>query len=108
MFLFKFTSFEKALDTLQNHRLPISNPKYFNDPFDSRIAVDDNDQDAIKLYKSWPPCTIPIGARGCYGNPYKEELNRYNRLIEDAVSGDDIRERRIDKINAFSEEVNAS
>lgn len=105
MFLFKFTSFEKALDILQNHRLPISNPKYFNDPFDSRIAVDDNDQDAIKLYKSWPPCTIPIGARGCYGNPYKEELNRYNRLIEDAVSGADIREIENWRIACFSRQT---
>ena len=105
MFLSKFTNYEKALDILQNLRLPISNPKYFNDPFDSRVAVDDNDQEALQLYNQWPRCTITIGARGCYGNPHEIELRRYSQLIEDAVSGADIREIENWRIACFSRQA---
>ena len=105
MSLLKFTNQKKALDILQNSRLLISNPKYFNDPFDSRAAVDDKDPEALRLYKSWPSCPIPLGARGCYSNPYIDETNRYNQLIDDAVSGADIPEIEKWRIACFSRQT---
>ena len=105
MSLFKFTSQKNALDILQNSRLLISNPKYFNDPFDSRVAVDDNDLEAKRLYNSWPRYPIPVGARGCYKNPHEDDLNRYSQLIEDAVSGADIPEIEKWRIACFSRQT---
>lgn len=105
MSLLKFTNQKKALDILQNSRFPISNPKYFNDPFDSRVAIDDNDLEAKRLYNSWPRCPISVGARGCYKNPYEDDLNRYSQLIEDAVSGVDTQEIEKWRIACFSRQT---
>ena len=90
MSLFRFMNYDNAMDVIQNQRLRISNPRYFNDPFDSRVAVDDNDPEFLKLINQWPRVRIPIGACGCYGNPHEREIEHYNKLIKDAVFNRDI------------------
>ena len=75
MSLFQFMKQYKAKDILQNKRLLVSNPKYFNDPFDSRVAVDDNDPEYLKISREWASCPIEIGVGFCCKNPYEKEFN---------------------------------
>ena len=81
MSLFQFMKQYKAKDILQNKRLLVSNPKYFNDPFDSRVAVDDNDPEYLKISREWASCPIEIGVGFCCKNPYEKEFNYYTKLI---------------------------
>ena len=100
--IFRFTTYENALEILRLQALPISNPKYFNDPFDSRAAVDDNDQEAIRLLRTWPSVPITIGVCGRYGNPYAQEIKKYNKLLNDVMNNADIPEIERWRIASFS------
>ena len=99
--IFRFTTYENALEILRLQALPISNPKYFNDPFDSRAAVDDNDKDALRLLKEGPAVPMVVGNMR-FDHPHKKELNAYSRLIEDAVNNADIPEIEQWRIASFS------
>lgn len=105
MSLFRFMNYDNAMDVIQNQRLRISNPRYFNDPFDSRVAVDDNDPEVLKLINQWPRVRIPIGACGCYGNPHEREIEHYNKLIKDAVFNRDICEIEKWRVACFSKQT---
>lgn len=100
--IFRFTTYENALEILRLQALPISNPKYFNDPFDSRAAVDDNDQEVIRLLRTWPSGPITIGVCGRYGNPYAQEIKKYNKLLNDVMNNADIPEIERWRIASFS------
>ena len=95
----------KAKDILQNKRLLVSNPKYFNDPFDSRVAVDDNDPEYLKISREWASCPIEIGVGFCCKNPYEKEFNYYTKLINDAVLNHDICEIEKWRIACFSKQT---
>ena len=99
--IFRFTTYEHALEILRLQALPTSNPKYFNDPFDSRAAVDDNDKDALRLLKEGPAVPMVVGNMR-FDHPHKKELNAYSRLIEDAVNNADIPEIERWRIASFS------
>ena len=105
MSLFRFMNYDNVMDVIKNQRLRISNPRYFNDPFDSRVAVDDRDPEVLELINKWPRVRIPIGACGCCGNPYEREIKHYNKLIEDAIYNRDICEIEKWRVACFSKQT---
>ncbi len=101
MSLYRFLSFENTCDTLKNMRLKLVSPKFFNDPFDCRCGVDDCDPDFINL-----PRNMRFGPGLCY-NAYGPEKKRFNKFIDDAVSGEDIAEIEKWRIVCFSKQTEA-
>ena len=42
--IYKYASFEDAIKTIQNNSIVLNNPSNYNDPFDSIIDIDINDE----------------------------------------------------------------
>lgn len=105
MTLYRFINIKKTIDILENMRLNLSNPLYFNDPFDCSLAVDDCDDEYISKYKEYGNMPIPCGNM-VFRNPYANEINAYTNLINKAVTGEDIGEKNKWRICCFSQQEN--
>lgn len=105
MSLYRFMNIEKTMDVLNNKRLTLSNPLYFNDPFDCSLAINDSDEEYIRKYEEYP--TVPIQCGNMiFKNPYTREINAYTNLINKAVVGKDIGEKEKWRICCFSQQQN--
>lgn len=52
-FIYKYTSLENAIKIIENESVILTNPKAFNDPFDSKLVIRKNEiDDAINLIKT--------------------------------------------------------
>ena len=103
MTLYRFINMKKAMDVLSNKRLTLSNPLYFNDPFDCSLAINDNDEEYISKYEEYPTVPIQCGSM-VFKNPYTREINAYTNLINKAVVGKDISEKEKWRICCFSQQ----
>ncbi len=106
MVLYRFMNIEKTIDILESKRLNLSNPLYFNDPFDCSLAINDRDEEYISKYREFrnmPP--IPCGNM-VYRSPYTYEIDTYTNLINKAVKGEDIGEKAQWRICCFSQQQN--
>lgn len=74
-----------GLDLLQTLRLRGSDPKYFNDPFDCRVSIDDNDKDFLKRAEMDMKYGLAFGKGGM-----SPAVRSYNNLIEVFVKGENI------------------
>ena len=53
-FIYKYTSLENAIKIIENESVILTNPKAFNDPFDSKLVIRENEiDDAINLIKNY-------------------------------------------------------
>lgn len=53
-FIYKYTSLENAIKIIENESVILTNPKTFNDPFDSKLVIRKNEiDDAINLIKNY-------------------------------------------------------
>lgn len=105
MTLYRFMDTEKTEDLLKNKRLMLSNPNYFNDPFDCSLAIKDDDEEYISKYNEY--CSVPISCgHMVLRNPFANEINKYTNLINKAVTGVDIGEKNKWRICCFSKQQN--
>ncbi|MBP3688013.1 MAG: hypothetical protein J6J35_06605 [Alphaproteobacteria bacterium] len=85
--LYKFMTSEAAMKTLENCSLLISNPLYFNDPFDCCLAVDENEEQFLLDARL---ARLGGMAIGCSVYKPSRDFNDYNKLLQQAIDGKDI------------------
>jgi hypothetical protein len=89
--------FYNGIILLHDKKMRLSNPIFFNDPFDCRVSVDDNDN----LWK------LDMRARnGAFGYRVPSKALEYNALIEGCVQNKDREQLKDYRMLCFSGEVN--